>query len=60
MTSSSCARALDPLGTDTEIVRYAEADHGFHCDVREAVPPRAAATDAWARTLAWFDTHLAR
>ncbi len=50
--------ALDLLGTDTEIVRYADADHGFHCDVREAYN-RTAATDAWARTLAWFDAHLA-
>ena len=43
-----------------EIVRYPEADHGFHCDDRPAVFNAAAAADAWSRALAWFDTHLAR
>ncbi|MGZ4682373.1 MAG: dienelactone hydrolase family protein [Acidimicrobiales bacterium] len=50
---------LDQLDTDTEIVRYADADHGFHCDARPAYD-EAAALDGWARTLAWFDAHLAR
>jgi carboxymethylenebutenolidase len=43
---------------DTDLVRYAEAGHGFHCDVR-ADYHEASATDAWARALAWFDAHLA-
>lgn len=38
---------------DTEIVRYADAEHGFFCDLRPAYAPDAAA-DAWTRTLAWF------
>jgi len=42
----------------TEVVRYADAAHGFHCDVRESYA-ETAAKDAWARTLAWFDHHLA-
>lgn len=42
----------------TEIVRYPDAEHGFFCDARAAYNPEAA-TDAWQRTLAWFDTHLA-
>ncbi|HEV8295729.1 MAG TPA: dienelactone hydrolase family protein [Acidimicrobiales bacterium] len=42
----------------TEVVRYADADHGFHCDERASYNA-AAATDAWARTLVWFDRHLA-
>ena len=42
----------------TEIVRYADAGHGFHCDQRESYAP-AAAADAWARTLRWFDAYLA-
>ncbi len=42
-----------------EVVRYAEADHGFHCDDRPAVFDAAAASDAWKRATAWFDTHLA-
>jgi carboxymethylenebutenolidase len=43
----------------TEIVRYAEAAHGFNCDDRDAYH-EPSATDAWARTLAWFDKYLAR
>ncbi|HEY3811445.1 MAG TPA: dienelactone hydrolase family protein [Acidimicrobiales bacterium] len=43
----------------TEVVRYADADHGFNCNDRPAVYNPAAAGDAWARTLAWFDTYLA-
>ena len=43
---------------DTEVVRYPGAAHGFHCDAR-ADYHEASAKDAWARTLAWFDTHLA-
>lgn len=41
-----------------EIVRYAGAGHGFHCDARPGYVAGAAA-DAWERTLAWFDRHLA-
>jgi carboxymethylenebutenolidase len=40
-----------------EIVRYPEADHGFHCDARDAYHEDSA-RDAWARALGWFDTHL--
>jgi carboxymethylenebutenolidase len=42
---------------DTEIIRYADAGHGFHCDQRPDFRPEDA-KDAWARTLAWLDTHL--
>jgi carboxymethylenebutenolidase len=42
---------------ETEIVRYAGAKHGFHCDVRADYHPDAAA-DAWQRTLDWFARHL--
>jgi carboxymethylenebutenolidase len=41
-----------------DIVRYPEAEHGFHCDQRPSYNPKAAA-DAWQRTLAWFGEHLA-
>ncbi|MCU1502249.1 MAG: putative hydrolase [Ilumatobacteraceae bacterium] len=41
----------------TEIVRYPDAGHGFNCDVRASYHQPSAA-DAWARTLAWFDTSL--
>jgi carboxymethylenebutenolidase len=50
--------ALEPLAIDTEIVRYAGAGHGFHCDVRADFRPDDA-KDAWERTLRWLDRHLA-
>jgi carboxymethylenebutenolidase len=40
-----------------EIVRYADAEHGFHCDMRDSYH-EASATDAWGRTLAWFESYL--
>jgi len=45
-------------GQEIELVRYPEAGHGFHCDQRDSYEPKSA-QDAWARTLAWFDDHLA-
>lgn len=51
-------QALQAASVPTEIVRYADAGHGFHCDVRDAYD-ETAAKDAWNRTLAWFDAHLA-
>ena len=44
-------------GQPTEVVRYPEAGHGFHCDQRDSYEPKSA-QDAWARTLAWFGDHL--
>jgi carboxymethylenebutenolidase len=41
-----------------EVIRYAGAEHGFHCDRRDSYHPEAAA-DAWARTITWLDAHLA-
>ncbi len=41
-----------------DVVRYPGAEHGFHCDQRPSYNA-AAAVDAWAKTLAWFDTNLA-
>jgi carboxymethylenebutenolidase len=49
--------ALGTAPVATDVVRYADAGHGFHCDLRPAFEPDAAA-DAWARTLAWFAMHL--
>jgi carboxymethylenebutenolidase len=50
-------RELEPALVDTEIVRYADAGHGFFCDLRDAYDADAAA-DAWPRTLTWFRDHL--
>ena len=41
-----------------EIVRYPDAEHGFHCDQRPSYN-EAAAKDGWKRTLEWFRRHLA-
>jgi carboxymethylenebutenolidase len=41
----------------TEIVRYPDADHGFHCDARYSFH-EASSKDAWERSLAWLDTNL--
>ena len=48
---------LDGADVPHEVVRYAGAEHGFHCDQRPSYHAEAA-TDAWARTLAWFEEHL--
>jgi carboxymethylenebutenolidase len=42
----------------TEIIRYPDAQHGFHCDDRPAVYDADAARDAWARTLIWLEAHI--
>jgi carboxymethylenebutenolidase len=52
------AAATAPV--DTAIVRYADAQHGFHCDDRPAVLNAEAAADAWSETLKWFEGHIAK
>jgi len=42
----------------TEVVRYPEATHAFHCDERASYH-EASAKDAWQRTLQWLDQHVA-
>jgi carboxymethylenebutenolidase len=42
----------------TEVVRYADADHGFNCEDRPAVYNPTAAADAWAGTLEFFGASL--
>jgi carboxymethylenebutenolidase len=49
--------ALAATGQPYEVVRYPDAGHGFNCD-RRASYHEPSATDAWRRTLAWFDTYL--
>jgi carboxymethylenebutenolidase len=53
----SLRQAAAGAGVATEIVRYADAEHGFHCDVRASYNADAAA-DGWRRTLDWFADHL--
>lgn len=42
---------------DAEIVRYPDADHGFHCDARSSYH-EASAKDAWKRTLDFLAARL--
>jgi carboxymethylenebutenolidase len=49
--------ALGAAPVDTDIVRYPDAGHGFHCDQRPDYRPEDAA-DAWRRALDWFAQHL--
>ncbi len=44
-------------GTEHQIIRYADADHGFHCDERESFD-EAASADAWQKTLDWFASNF--
>jgi len=48
---------LQRLGSVFEKVIYPNSDHGFHNDTGSRYDP-VAATDAWARTLAWFERYL--
>ena len=49
--------ALRDAKVDTDVVRYPNAGHGFHCDLR-ADYRADEARDAWTRTLQWFSAHL--
>jgi carboxymethylenebutenolidase len=48
----------DRLDVDTEIVRYSQAGHGFHCDARPAAYNDEATKDADVRVREFFDAHL--
>ena len=49
------AAATSPV--DTEVVRFADADHGFHCDERPSFHAETSSV-AWARTLEFLDEHM--
>jgi carboxymethylenebutenolidase len=50
----AAARAPVP----TEIVRYAGAGHGFHCDARPDSYHEPSAFDGWSRTIDWFERYI--
>jgi carboxymethylenebutenolidase len=50
--------AVSAVSVDTEIVRYANAAHGFHCDARPAAYNEEAAHDAFNRAVAFLIAHL--
>jgi carboxymethylenebutenolidase len=52
--------ALESAPVDHEIVRYPQADHGFHCDARPGSYNADAAKDGWTRALSWFEAHVKR
>jgi carboxymethylenebutenolidase len=49
--------ALSSADVDTEIVRYPNAGHGFHCDARDSYHEDSA-RDGWRRTIDWFESNL--
>jgi carboxymethylenebutenolidase len=49
--------ALGDAPVPADIVRYPDADHGFHCDARASYHAESAA-EGWRRALEWLDTHL--
>ena len=49
--------ALANVAPETEVVRYPEANHGFHCDARDSYHEDSA-KDAWGRTLTCLEGHL--
>ncbi|WP_437397721.1 dienelactone hydrolase family protein [Flagellimonas lutimaris] len=49
--------AVKNAGKPYTNVLFSYADHGFHCDERESYHPLAA-KEAWAMTLAFFDSRL--
>jgi carboxymethylenebutenolidase len=51
--------ALTAAGVTHEYKIYTGAQHAFHNHTNEARYNEAAAIEAWADTLAWFDKHLA-
>jgi carboxymethylenebutenolidase len=48
--------ACKAAGKECEIVVYPDTPHAFNADYRPSYRPEAA-TDAWARMLAWFRAH---
>ena len=50
--------ALEAAPVDHEVVRFAGAGHGFHCDARPAHYHEEAAQAGWARAIAWLEAHL--
>lgn len=51
-------RVLNDMGLKHTIYVYPGAPHAFFNDTRPEVYRPLAAQDAWARTLAWFDSYL--
>lgn len=57
-TARPWADALRAAGKDVTVHEFPNVDHAFHNDTSAARYDRAAATQAWAETLAFFRAHL--
>ena len=44
-------------GVETEVVRFADADHGFHCEERASFHA-ASSADAWQRTIGFLTAQM--
>ncbi len=53
-------KAAAKSGVPTDVKRYPDADHGFHCDHRPSYYNQEAARNAWGQTLQWLTAHLKR
>jgi carboxymethylenebutenolidase len=49
--------AAATAGVPTEVNRYAEADHGFHCNDRSSYH-EASSKEAWSKTVAFLNRHI--
>jgi carboxymethylenebutenolidase len=49
--------AVDKAAPAAEVVRYPDANHGFHCDARSSYHEESA-KDAWKRTIEFLGEHL--
>ncbi|SFF77248.1 carboxymethylenebutenolidase [Novosphingobium sp. CF614] len=49
--------AAAKAGVATEVNRYAEADHGFHCNDRSSYH-EASSKEAWPKTVAFLKSHI--
>ena len=52
-------RAVEAAGVTSEVNRYHDADHGFHCNDRSAFHAESSKA-AWGRTIAFLDAHVTR
>ena len=54
---ATIAGELDKHNKSYEFHSYPGCGHGFNCNARSSYRPESA-RDAWAKAMAWFDTHL--
>ena len=54
----SLREAAGSAAVPTHIVRYASADHGFHCNDRPENFNAEASADAWGKMLEFFEVHI--